>query len=215
MIQGFADADWNENAARHIASRTTCRRHVLVECEDGDPGRAEVEQFVQDAFREKHGARVRSFMPTMLAMRGDNGRLCSVAGFRCAAHEPLFLERYLSEPVENAIAAACGHAVDRAQIVEVGNLAGVTCRASLRLIVELPRLLLARGQRWIVFTASEAVRSVLAGYHAPLVQLVAAEASRVAGLGDDWGRYYETDPRVMAGFLPDGRLDRRRRGMHD
>ena len=166
-------------------------------------------------FGEKHGARVRSFMPTMLAMRGDNGRLCSVAGFRCAAHEPLFLERYLSEPVENAIAAACGHAVDRAQIVEVGNLAGVTCRASLRLIVELPRLLLARGQRWIVFTASEAVRSVLAGYHAPLVQLVAAEASRVAGLGDDWGRYYETDPRVMAGFLPDGRLDRRRRGMHD
>ena len=24
------------------------------------------------------------------------------------------------------------------------------------------------------------------------------------GLGDDWGSYYRTDPRVMAGYLPDG-----------
>jgi len=209
MIQGSADIDPLKNAAGPAPPRESCRRHELIVCERGEPERTELEQFVQNAFRDKHGARLRSFMPTMLAMRSDAGTLCSVVGFRCAAHEPLFLERYLSEPVEDAIATVCGHAVERAQIVEVGNLAGVSCRASLRLIVELPRLLLARGQRWIVFTASGALRSVLAGYRAPLMQLALADASRVTGLGDDWGRYYETDPRVMAGFLPDGRrLDR-------
>jgi hypothetical protein len=25
----------------------------------------------------------------------------------------------------------------------------------------------------------------------------------VAGTADSWGRYYETDPRVFAGYLPD------------
>ena len=29
--------------------------------------------------------------------------------------------------------------------------------------------------------------------------------ARVAGGRDDWGTYYETDPRVFAGFLPDSR----------
>lgn len=145
-----------------------------------------------------------SFMPTMLVMRNDRGGICSVVGFRAAAEESLFLERYLAEPVERAVASIVGREVCRSEIVEVGNLSGVNCRAALRLVLALPRLLLSRGQRWIVFTATSNVRKMLALYGAPLIELATADSSRVAGTGDEWGRYYETDPRVMVGYLPQG-----------
>jgi hypothetical protein len=41
------------------------------------------------------------------------------------------------------------------------------------------------------------------GFGAPLVELARADGACVAGASDEWGRYYETDPRVYAGYLPD------------
>ena len=69
----------------------------------------------------------------------------------------------------------------------------------------LPSYLLARDYRWIVFTATSAVRGILQGFDAPLVELARADGTRVANSPDRWGRYYENDPRVLAGFLPDSR----------
>ena len=194
--QGF------DNGAAHRARR-------LLLCERGDARRGEMERFVQDAFAAKHGAHVHSFMPTLLALRSANDQLCSVAGFRGAGDEPLFLERYLSTPIEHALSMATGNSIARDQIVEVGNLASISCRAAMSLMLELPRFLLERGQRWMVFTATDTVRAVLDAYRAPLIHLATSQADRVAGLGDDWGHYYEIDPRVMAGFLPDGEKLRR------
>ena len=189
-----------------------CQNHHLLLHAAGDPRRRELELFVQRAFASRHSARVCSFMPTLLALRNDKGDICSVAGFRSAADESLFLERYLDEPIERAIVSATGLEVSRSQVVEVGNLAGMNCRSAMRLVLALPRLLLERGQRWIVFTATDTVRHLLANYHAPLIDLAPAHASRVQGLGEDWGRYYETNPRIMAGYLPDGlRLRRHER----
>jgi hypothetical protein len=46
------------------------------------------------------------------------------------------------------------------------------------------------------------VRGILEGFGAPLVELARADGARVAGSPDRWGRYYEKDPRVLAGYLP-------------
>jgi hypothetical protein len=189
-----------------------CKGHELSLYRASDPHREDLERFVRDVFASKHGARVCSFMPTLLAMRNDAGDVCSVAGFRCAAGQPLFLEQYLDEPVERAISTFSGQQVDRSQIVEVGNLAGVSCRSAMRLVLDLPRILLEGGHRWIVFTATDTLRGLLASYHAPLLDLAEASVSRVQGAGDDWGQYYERRPRVMAGYLPDGLILRRRHG---
>ena len=188
-----------------------CLRHELSLYPADDSRREELEHFVHDVFASKHGARVCSFMPTLLAMRNDQGNVCSVAGFRCAAEQGLFLERYLDEPIEYAIASSARQQVSRSEIVEVGNLAGLNCRSAMRLVLDLPRILLDRGHRWIVFTATDTLRQLLATYHAPLFDLAAATASRVENTSDEWGRYYETQPRVMAGYLPDGLSLRRRR----
>lgn len=195
-----------------IGSGRRCQGHELLLYQASDARREELERFVRDVFASRHGARVCSFMPTLLAMRNDVGAVCSVAGFRCAAEQGLFLERYLDEPIEHAIASAAGQPASRSQIVEVGNLAGANCRSAMRLVLELPRILLDRGHRWIVFTATDTLRHLLASYQAPLLDLAAASPSRVGNAGDEWGRYYDSQPRVMAGYLPDGLSLHRRRG---
>jgi hypothetical protein len=168
----------------------------------GAPERGELEAFVAEAFRRGHDATVASFMPTLLSLRDGSGRLRSVAGLRGATAAPLFLEHYLEQPVEAALATATGRAIRREQVVEVGNLAGSNCRAAVRMVALLPSYLLSLEYRWIVFTATGAVRGILQGLGAPLVELARADGSRVADGPDRWGRYYDTDPRVLAGYLP-------------
>jgi hypothetical protein len=177
----------------------------LAEAGQGAPERPELEQFVRAAFARKHDASVSSFMPTLLSFRDAGGELRGVIGLRGAAPKPLYLEQYLEQPIEAAIAQATGQAVQRDEVVEVGNLAGANCRAAMRMVATLPSYLLSRDYRWIVFTATSAVRGILQGFGAPLVELARAEGSRVANGADRWGRYYENDPRVLAGYLPNSR----------
>jgi hypothetical protein len=171
--------------------------------ETGSPERLELEDFVGAAFKRKHDATVTSYLPTLLSFRDPAGALRGVVGLRGAGEHRLYLEQYLEQPVEMAIAAATGRSVCREQVVEVGNLAGTNCRSAVRMVALLPSHLLARDFRWIVFTATSAVRGILLGFGAPLVELARADGARVAHAGDAWGRYYDTDPRVFAGFLPD------------
>lgn len=166
------------------------------------PERGELEAFVAEAFQRGHDATVASFMPTLLSLRDGSGRLRGVVGLRGAAPQPLYLEHYLDRPVESAIATATGQAIRREQVVEVGNLAGTNCRAAVRLVALLPSYLLSLEFQWIVFTATSAVRGILQGLGAPLVELARADGNRVANGPDRWGRYYDTDPRVFAGYLP-------------
>ena len=169
------------------------------------PDRAELEAFVGAAFRRGHDATVASFMPTLLSFRGPAGDLRGVIGLRAAAPQALYLEQYLEQPVEAAISAATGQPVQRTQVVEVGNLAGANCRAAMRMVAQLPGYLLSRDYCWIVFTATRTVRGILESLGAPLVELARADGARVAAGPDRWGRYYEQDPRVLAGFLPASR----------
>jgi hypothetical protein len=173
----------------------------------GAPGRADLECYVRDAFAAKHGAAVRSFMPTLLGFHDRGDILRGVAGVRSAGNGPLYLERYLDRRIEDALGAelaARGFApARRVEIAEVGNLAGANCRAVVRMVAHIPAWLTAHRYTWIVFTATGALRQILAGFGAPLVELARADSRRVATQRDEWGRYYETDPRVYAGCLRD------------
>lgn len=179
----------------------------LRERREGEAGRAELEQLVAGAFERSHGATVRSFMPNLVGLEDRGGALRGAAlGYRGAAGGPLFLEQYLDRPIEQAIAARVtdGRAVQRADIVEVGNLAGRGCRSAIYLVAQLPRFLVGKGYRWLTFTGTQRVRDILEGLGAPLLDLGVADPGRLAAGADEWGRYYEAAPRVMAGWLPDG-----------
>ena len=178
----------------------------------GDAGRADLEAYVRTRFAAKHGAAVRTFMPTLIAFRDRQGELRGVAGIRGADESRLYLEQYLDRPIEERLTASLRsspvdrggvRAVRRDEIVEVGNLAGASCRAAVRMVAQLPVFLMSRRYSWIVFTATGALRQILEGFGAPLIELGRADPSSVATAADSWGRYYETDPRVFAGYLPD------------
>jgi hypothetical protein len=168
---------------------------------------------VRDRYAAKHGASVRSFMPTLLSFRDRHGELRGVAGIRGADEAPLYLEHYLDRPIERLVTERlaalqagpheAARPVRRDQIVEVGNLAGSNCRAAVRMVAQLPAYLLSRRYSWIVFTATSSVRQILAGFGAPLIELGRADPARVAAAPDGWGRYYDTDPRLFAGYLPE------------
>src|SRR5688572_9828604 len=144
-------------------------------------------------------------MPTLLLLTDACGELAAVTGFRCAAHEPLFLERYLSLPVEQAISSQMGARAQRAEIVEVGNFAALDSRRARMLMSFLPAYFLERSARWIVFTATASIRAILSAMGGRCMEVGTADDARVAGGADEWGRYYSKDPRVMAGFLPSAR----------
>ena len=173
------------------------------ETRDGDGDRPELEAFVRAAFARSHAASIHSFMPSLLGFRDGAGKLRGVLGLRAAASGPLYLEQYLDLPVEAAIAAATGRTLRRADVVEIGNLAAGNCRSAVRMVAQLPAFLLEHDYRWIVFTATRTVRQILLGFGAPLVELARASGERVAGGVDAWGGYYDHDPRVFAGYLPD------------
>ena len=171
-----------------------------------DADRAALEAYVRTAFNRSHDADVSTFMPTLLAFRDGAGSLRGVLGIRSAADAPLYLENYLDRPVEQAIVAAGYHPVERDEVIEVGNLAAGSCLAAVRMVAQMPVQLMNRGYSWIVFTATSTVHEILLGLGAPLVELGRADPLRVARQGDKWGRYYDNDPRVYAGYLPDSRV---------
>lgn len=177
----------------------------VIACERGDTNRAPAEAFIRRRFQRSHGAHIATFMPTLMLLTGADGELAAVAGFRHAASEPLFLERYLREPIEQALSTQVNAPANRSEIIEIGNFAAVDSRHARILMSFMPSWFLERSARWIAFTATQTIRTLLTSMGGRCVELAAADGARVAGGRDEWGRYYSTDPRVMAGFLPSAR----------
>lgn len=168
-------------------------------CSRNAVGREALEAFVQGAFRRQHGATVRSFLPVLIGLRNPPGALIGVAGYRPAARETLYLERYLAEPVEACISRRIGANVTRAEVAEIGNFACSDCRTALAMVGVLAQFLRDQDQRWVVFTATRTVRGIMRHLGVTLRDLGRADAARARVTGDEWGRYYSTNPRVMLG----------------
>lgn len=175
----------------------------VIVCSPSSALRPRLERFIQDGFRRSHGAAVHSFMPVLLGLLDDDGRILGAAGYRPATHERLYLEHYLDQPIENLIAGLHPtEQVQRSGIAEIGNFACADSTIGLTLMTMLADFLLDQEKPWAVFTATRAVRRMTRQLGIGLTEIGRANPSRVAGGTDDWGAYYSTDPRVMLGFVP-------------
>ena len=166
--------------------------------------RREVEGFIRACFHRAYGANVSSFLPLLMALRGDGGEVMAALGMRAAACAPLFLEQYLDVPVEQAIAGRLGGDVRRDGIIEVGNLAVAHPGGARWLITALTAFLHARGDQWVVFTAVPAVRNAFLQLGLNPVPLAPATADRLGPEAREWGTYYAGGPLVMVGRVEDG-----------
>ena len=165
------------------------------------PDRLSAEVFLDQAYGRAFGGRIRRHYPNIMTLRDEAGDVLAAVGFRKAAHEPLFLEQYLDDPVEQAVARESGRPAARHQIAEIGNLASCNPGASLILFLALARHLDQSGCDLAVATATRQLRRSFAKVGFATRQLAAADRSRLAGGAEDWGRYYDTDPLVLVGEI--------------
>lgn len=165
------------------------------------PERLRVEAYIEATYAEAFGSRIRSHYPTLMSVQDAAGRIHAAVGFRLASEAPLFLERYLDEPIETALRAATGAAARRDEVAEIGSLASQSAGASLFLFMALARHLHHAGCEHAVATATRQLRRTFNRVGFPTRRLTPADPARLGPEVKDWGGYYERDPEVLAGAI--------------
>lgn len=165
------------------------------------PQRKAFEAFIAERFSRAYGARLTHFLPHLLGVKDGLGNWQAAAGYAPAGVQPLFLEQYLDQPIEQALATAAGRPIVRNAIVEVGNLSAVSAGMARALIPQLARHLHRMGYRWVAFTATRALRNSFQRLGLRPLPIARADPGRLPDRGASWGSYYEQDPAVMAGRI--------------
>lgn len=166
--------------------------------------RASVEIFISQRFAESFGCRVEAFMPRLFSVRDRDGTICGAFGLR-SAHSRLFLEQYLDAPIEQAISARTGLAIERRMVVEVGHFSGMFPGAVRAMIALLTERLHRDGTEWVAFTGTAGLRNAFYRLGLTPIDLHPARAeclplpARAA-----WGSYYDHGPRVLIGSVREG-----------
>lgn len=184
-----------------MAPHTTVRaeRPVLHIHPEGDPARARVEAYIHERYRQRFGAQIKHWMPSLVSLRVGE-EILAAAGYRDAS-EPLFLERYLAAPIEHYLGER-GLPVARTHIVETGQFAAVRPGAGRLLVPLLAHHLHRGGFEWAVGTLTQELHHLFSRMglaHQPLASASARGLS--AADRKDWGTYYEHEPKVFAGRL--------------
>ena len=120
--------------------------------------RSVAESCIQSRFRAAYGTEINEFHVALLTMHCA-GALSAVVGISKATQQSLFLEQYTDLPVEQELARILRCEVDRESIVEIGNLVANTNGNSLALFIVLASALSRAGFEYMVFTATEQLRS--------------------------------------------------------
>ncbi|MGY2257561.1 thermostable hemolysin [Pseudomonas sp. SDO55104_S430] len=204
--------DWNIPLPLHFGDSETPQLSLERALPD-DSQRATFEAFIQQRFRKAHGADIRHFMPELFGLANETGELCAVAGVRLATSGELFLERYLDEPIEPLISAAAGCPVDRAGVVEVGNLAASDTGSARLSIIAITYLLAMGGLEWVAFTGNIGLVNSFHRLGLKPVTLCAADPERLGEDRHSWGSYYESKPWVHVGNIRAGFIHLRNIGM--
>lgn len=170
--------------------------------------RAAVEALIRSVYDRRYGAQPPAFTPVLASLSGPQG-VVAAAGYRAAREGPLFLERYLARPIEHCLPQAAGEHVPRAQIVEVGHLAATRAGEGRKLIHCLTQHLVDEGYTWVVSTVTRELRALFLRLGITPLALGAADPHKLGDERHHWGRYYEHEPVILAGHLPQAisRLD--------
>jgi hypothetical protein len=173
----------------------------------GGANRPVIERFIADAYRQTYSAELSHFLPLLLTLGSDDHTQAAL-GMRPGAmpgttSEPMFLEHYLDQPVEQLIAARVGSPVTRSGIVEIGNLAATRRGASPLLFLIMAAALDAAGFRWLAFTATPQVEKLVTRLQYQPLLLSEVDPTRLGDELAQWGSYYETRPQVMCVALAD------------
>lgn len=189
----------------HVSLAPFPGRFARVELLDpDDAARAQVETFIAAIYLARYGARLRSFMPHLLAYYDVHGQLVAAVGMRSGDEGPLFAEQYLPAPVEAVMASRGLARITRDAVVEVGGFAAATPGTARELILQVTCLLARARRPWVLFVATQQLRNAFQRLHLSPIELAEAREDRLLDRGSDWGDYYASRPRLMCGNVAQG-----------
>ena len=188
-------------AAGPAAATLPERRLPLFVHPEENEERVEVERFIHGVYRERYGARVQHYAPVLVSLRGADHEIIAAAGYRIADTAPLFLERYLPQPVETLLACDTTRGVARARIVEVGHLSASQAGAGKRLIHLMGSHLSSLGLDWVVSTLTQELQHLFVRLGITPLALGVADPALLGAAACDWGSYYDHCPVVVAGRI--------------
>ena len=169
------------------------------------PEREKVEAFIRDIYGKAYHADIGIHYPTLMSVRTESGQILAATGFRYAVEEPLFLEQYLGQPVEQRLTRQYGQTIPRTAIVEIGNLASSGGGASVYLFAALSAYLYTRGIRYATITGTHTLRDRLQKLGLGPQELCAADPLLLPEAEREcWGSYYEQRPQVLSGSVAEG-----------
>ena len=149
-----------------------------------DQDRALLETLVFDGFHKSYQANLTDFMPLLVGIR--------------TGAERFFVETYLSVSVDARLAGT-PLATRRSRLAEIGNLYSSASHHTIPLLLVTALALYKQNYEVLVFTATHALRDLMANSGIELTVLADAD---INALSDDekvkWGSYYDTTPQVVA-----------------
>ena len=186
-------------ASPSVGRRSLAGRNLSFDLvQEQSAERRQLESSITRKFERVYGAHLSHFLPELLRL-GVSDELGAVVGIRPAGSGALFLEQYLDQPVEQPIARAFKTPVDRAQVIEIGNLAAEVPGMAYALFAVLATVLSRAGYRWVACTATPQVELMLSRMRFSSRTLCNADPARLEEGFADWGDYYASKPRVIVG----------------
>ncbi|MBO6826542.1 MAG: thermostable hemolysin [Sneathiella sp.] len=160
--------------------------------------RKRITRFIADIYQQTYQADIKVDYPYLICLEDTDREIQAAAGFRPAAEAPLFLEQYLSSPVEEQV--LCG----RAEIVEIGNLAGTGQGAATFLFAVMAAYFDHQNFTTAVATGSPFLERRFRQLGLQPRKLAPARQISLKTTVENWGSYYRSEPYVMAGSISHG-----------
>lgn len=167
------------------------------------PERARVESFIQRIYAESYNAKITVNYPTLMSVRDLEGNIMAAVGFRPAGDERLFLEQYTVAPIEESLSQIYSRTIRRRQIAEIGNLASSGGGASIFLFMAMASHLNNKGIGHAVVTGTDYLHKKFINLGLNPQKICDATPEAVSGKTEQWGSYYDTNPRVLTGSITD------------
>lgn len=189
-----------QQGERHLPTKQIAETLALIPRQH--EARKVTEQYIADKFAQVHQAHIEHFLPYLISVK-HAGQPAAAIGIQPGHQGAMFLEQYLTNPVEQQIAALEKQPVSRDQIVEIGNLVVSYKPAGFMLFLIIASALSQAGFKWMTFTATPVVEKMIQRLGYSPYHLAEAKADCLGEAAEQWGQYYARQPRVMVGNLDD------------
>ena len=164
-----------------------------------DDASTDAELFIKHGYLKQYNADITISMPWLLAI--NNGSLKAALGIR-PAKQPLFIEQYLQQPIEQCISLH-QQGIQREHIAEIGNLYSNSKAFTLPLFITTAISLFSNNYQYMVFAATDHVLTIMRNAGISDIFLAHATEEKLNPSNDSWGSYYQTKPQVIAVSLLD------------